>query len=90
MSAGADQGEGVVVVDGVKEEPVGYDMQFTVVREAACELVVAVLFEPVGATLSDGLDCGFELVRVVMLVFEPLHVAQEGWPVGNRALTHGR
>ena len=50
MSAGADQGEGVVVVDGVKEEPVG-------------------------ATLSDGLDCGFELVRVVMLVFEPLHVA---------------
>lgn len=43
MSAGADQGEGVVVVDGVKEEPVGYDMQFTVVREVACELVVAVL-----------------------------------------------
>ena len=75
MSAGADQGEGVVVVDGVKEEPVGYDMQFTVVREVACELVVAVLFEPVGAALSDGLDCGFELVRVVMLVFEPLHVA---------------
>ena len=30
MSAGADQGEGVVVVDGVKEEPVGCDMQFTV------------------------------------------------------------
>lgn len=75
MSAGAGQGEGVVVVDGVEEEPVGYDMQFTVVREAACELVVAVLFEPVGATLSDGPDCGFELVHVVMLVFEPLHVA---------------
>lgn len=56
MSAGADQGEGVVVVDGVKEEPVGYDMQFTVVREVACELVVAVLFEPVGATLSGGLS----------------------------------
>jgi len=37
MSAGADQGEGVVVVDGVKEEPVGYDMQFTVVREVACD-----------------------------------------------------
>ena len=89
MSAGADQGEGVVVVDGVKEEPVGCDMQFTVVREVACELVVAVLFEPVGATLSDGLDCGFELVRVVMLVFEPLHVAQEGWPVGDLAFMHG-
>ena len=89
MSAGADQGEGVVVVDGVKEEPVGYDMQFTVVREAACELVVAVLFEPVGAALGNGLDCGFECVHVVVLVFEPLHVAQEGWPVGDRAFMHG-
>ena len=37
--------------------------------------MVAVLFKPVGAALGNGLDCGFELVRVVMLVFEPLHVA---------------
>ena len=30
------------------------------------------LFEPVGAALGNGLDCGFECVRVVVLVFEPL------------------
>ena len=51
--------------------------------------IVAVLFEPVGAALGNGLDCGFECVHVVVFVFEPLHVAQEGWPVGDLAFMHG-
>ena len=58
-------------------------------REVACELVVAVLFEPVGAALGNGLDCGFECVRVVVFVFGLFYVVQEGWSVGDRVFMHG-
>ena len=47
------------------------------------------LFEPVGAALGNGLDCGFECVRVVVFVFGLFYVVQEGWSVGDRVFMHG-